>query len=251
MPPQLVGINHVALEVADLDRSLAFYGRLFELRFRGRSSSAAFVDIGDQFLALMQGVRNSPTARATSGSSSTTRRPSARAARGRRRAPARTPARLPRPGGNRIEIVQYRRDPVHEDGRGAARHAAGAGKTDPALAELREKGLAGIIPGGHDRRPGRPMARGCNYSRPLAIGTVRAVIRSARDPFAVPADRRPRRQAVVGYEALARGPAGSPLEQPLDAVRRGPRERASLAELDAPAASRRSTRRSPRAGLRR
>ena len=36
MTARLVGINHVALEVEDIERSLAFYGRLFELRFRGR-----------------------------------------------------------------------------------------------------------------------------------------------------------------------------------------------------------------------
>lgn len=52
MTPRAIGINHVALEVEDLDRSLKFYGRLFELRFRGRSAGAAFVDLGDQFLAL-------------------------------------------------------------------------------------------------------------------------------------------------------------------------------------------------------
>ena len=55
MTPRAIGINHVALEVEDLDRSLKFYGRLFELRFRGRSAGAAFVDLGDQFLALMRG----------------------------------------------------------------------------------------------------------------------------------------------------------------------------------------------------
>ena len=55
MTPRAIGINHVALEVEDLERSLEFYGRLFELRFRGRSAGAAFVDLGDQFLALMRG----------------------------------------------------------------------------------------------------------------------------------------------------------------------------------------------------
>ena len=55
MTTRLVGINHVALEVEDIERSLAFYGQLFELRLRGRTRGAAFVDIGDQFLALMQG----------------------------------------------------------------------------------------------------------------------------------------------------------------------------------------------------
>lgn len=49
-----VGINHVALEVGSIDEALAFYGRLFELTLRGRMAGAAFVDFGDQFLALME-----------------------------------------------------------------------------------------------------------------------------------------------------------------------------------------------------
>ena len=52
---RLVGINHVALEVGDLDAALALYGRLFDFALRGRSGSMAFIDIGDQFLALAEG----------------------------------------------------------------------------------------------------------------------------------------------------------------------------------------------------
>ena len=58
--PRLVGINHIALEVDDLDRALEFYDRLFDLRLRGRSAGAAFVDIGDQFVALMRGRSQPP-----------------------------------------------------------------------------------------------------------------------------------------------------------------------------------------------
>lgn len=50
--PRLVGINHVALEVGDIDEALDFYGRIFELTLRGRSRRMAFIDMGDQFLAL-------------------------------------------------------------------------------------------------------------------------------------------------------------------------------------------------------
>lgn len=53
--PRAVGINHVALEVDSIDEALAFYGSLFELELRGRMTGAAFVDLGDQFLALMEG----------------------------------------------------------------------------------------------------------------------------------------------------------------------------------------------------
>jgi catechol 2,3-dioxygenase-like lactoylglutathione lyase family enzyme len=50
-----VGINHIALEVGSIDEALAFYGRLFDLELRGRSAGMAFVDLGDQFIALAQG----------------------------------------------------------------------------------------------------------------------------------------------------------------------------------------------------
>jgi catechol-2,3-dioxygenase len=51
---QLVGINHVALEVGDIDAALEWYGQLFEFELRGRSTSGAFIDIGDQFIALSE-----------------------------------------------------------------------------------------------------------------------------------------------------------------------------------------------------
>src|SRR6516165_6154361 len=52
-----VGVNHVALEVGDIDEALTFYGRLFDFSLRGRSDTAAFIDLGDQFLALQKGRR--------------------------------------------------------------------------------------------------------------------------------------------------------------------------------------------------
>jgi len=52
---RVVGLNHVALEVGDIDAALAFYGRLFEFTLRGRSESMAFIDLGDQFIALQKG----------------------------------------------------------------------------------------------------------------------------------------------------------------------------------------------------
>ena len=50
-----VGFNHVALEVGDIDEALAFYGRLFDFTLRGRHDGMAFIDLGDQFLALQTG----------------------------------------------------------------------------------------------------------------------------------------------------------------------------------------------------
>src|SRR5215211_5088872 len=60
---RIVGINHVALEVGDLDAALEFYGRLFDLKLRGRiGSRMAFIDVGDQFVALAAG-RSQPADR--------------------------------------------------------------------------------------------------------------------------------------------------------------------------------------------
>jgi lactoylglutathione lyase len=50
-----VGFNHVALEVGDIDEALAFYARLFDFELRSRSKTSAFIDLGDQFLALQKG----------------------------------------------------------------------------------------------------------------------------------------------------------------------------------------------------
>ena len=58
--PRLIGINHVALEVGDIDEALEFYGRFFRFELRGRSDSMAFIDMGDQFLALSKGRSQGP-----------------------------------------------------------------------------------------------------------------------------------------------------------------------------------------------
>ena len=52
---RVVGFNHVALEVGDIDAALAFYGRLFDFKLRSKSATAAFIDLGDQFIALQKG----------------------------------------------------------------------------------------------------------------------------------------------------------------------------------------------------
>jgi lactoylglutathione lyase len=59
--PKLVGINHIAVEVGDVDEALAFFERVFDgVRLRGRSRAMAFVDLGDQFIALAAGVTHVP-----------------------------------------------------------------------------------------------------------------------------------------------------------------------------------------------
>jgi catechol 2,3-dioxygenase-like lactoylglutathione lyase family enzyme len=53
---RLIGINHVALEVGDVDQALDWYGRFFEFELRGRAGARmAFIDMGDQFIALAAG----------------------------------------------------------------------------------------------------------------------------------------------------------------------------------------------------
>ena len=58
--PRLVGLNHIALEVGDIDGALVFYGAIFDFELRGRGEGRAFIDMGDQFLALMEGRNQIP-----------------------------------------------------------------------------------------------------------------------------------------------------------------------------------------------
>src|SRR5438093_12110915 len=57
---RLVGFNHVALEVRDIEAALAFYGRLFAFELRSKSDTDAFIDLGDQFIALQKGRTQPP-----------------------------------------------------------------------------------------------------------------------------------------------------------------------------------------------
>jgi lactoylglutathione lyase len=55
-----VGFNHIALEVGDIEEALLFYSQIFEFKLRGKSEDMAFIDLGDQFLALQKGRRQPP-----------------------------------------------------------------------------------------------------------------------------------------------------------------------------------------------
>jgi catechol 2,3-dioxygenase-like lactoylglutathione lyase family enzyme len=106
--PRLVGINHVALEVGDIDEALAFYGRLFDFEVEERSANAAFIQLGDQFIALMKG-RSQPPDRARHfglvvDDKEQTRR--ALEAAGVEILPGRFLDFLD-PWGNRVQVVQY------------------------------------------------------------------------------------------------------------------------------------------------
>jgi predicted enzyme related to lactoylglutathione lyase len=52
--PRMVGMNHVAIEVGDIEEALTFYGRIFDFTLRGKGKRNAFIDMGDQFINLTQ-----------------------------------------------------------------------------------------------------------------------------------------------------------------------------------------------------
>lgn len=58
--PRAIGFNHLALEVGDIEEALAFYGRIFDFQLRGKSKTMAFIDLGDQFIALQVGRKQPP-----------------------------------------------------------------------------------------------------------------------------------------------------------------------------------------------
>ena len=143
---RLVGINHVALEVGDIDEALAWYGRVFEFELRGRAgASMAFVDIGDQFIALAAGRAQPPDRRRHFGLVVDDKE----AVRGALRdagvdVQASGSVDFLDPWGNNVQVVDYReiqftKAPEILSGMGLE----GLGKTDEAREELREKGLGG------------------------------------------------------------------------------------------------------------
>jgi catechol 2,3-dioxygenase-like lactoylglutathione lyase family enzyme len=141
---RLVGINHVALEVGDLEAAVAFYDSLFAIRAVAREPGMAFLDMGDQSWRCRRAARRRRTTRVTSASSSTTRSSSAqRCARRawRRSAPAASTSATP--GANFVQVVDYR-DIMFTKAPEVLGGMAldGLAKRDGALAELREHGLA-------------------------------------------------------------------------------------------------------------
>jgi lactoylglutathione lyase len=142
--PRLLGINHVALEVGDVDEALAFYGAIFDLTLRGRAGRMAFVDMGDQFIALGEGRTQPPDDHRHFGlvvdDKEATRRALEHA--GAEILPGRG-LDFRDPWGNRIQVVDYRGvqfTKTHDVLRGMG--VEGLEKSERALAELREKGLA-------------------------------------------------------------------------------------------------------------
>jgi lactoylglutathione lyase len=141
--PRPVGINHVAVEVGSIDDALRFFEEIFgEVELRGRSGSMAFIDLGDQFIALSAGRSQPPDEARHIGL----------VVDGREETLARAKAAGARmlddndfvdPWGNHWQVVDYRdvqfsKTPRILDGMGLA----GLEKSDRAIDELRAKGLA-------------------------------------------------------------------------------------------------------------
>jgi catechol 2,3-dioxygenase-like lactoylglutathione lyase family enzyme len=138
---RLVGINHIALEVGSVDEALAFYGRIFEFTLRGRAGRMAFVDMGDQFIALAEGRTQEPDRHRHFGLVVDDRDRAVAAAR-EAGADVRGHDFLD-PWGNHIQLVEYREVQFTK-----AEHVlrgmglAELDKSGRALGELRAKGMA-------------------------------------------------------------------------------------------------------------
>jgi catechol 2,3-dioxygenase-like lactoylglutathione lyase family enzyme len=142
--PKLVGMNHIALEVGDLDEALAFWESIFgDLELRGRVGNMAFIDMGDQFLALAQGRTQSPDQDRHFGLVVDDKE----AVRARLKELG-VPVfgrglDFRDPWGNLIQVVDYRDvQYTKTDDILRAMGLDGLGKSESALAELRQKGLS-------------------------------------------------------------------------------------------------------------
>ena len=142
---RLVGINHVALEVGSIDEALAFWERVFgPLTLRGRLPRMAFVDMGDQFVALAEPAPRSPDVARHVGIVVDDKEAVRAAALAAGVEISRPPSLdLRDPWGNVLQVVDYReiqftKAPEVLAGMGLA----GLEKSEAALAELRAKGLA-------------------------------------------------------------------------------------------------------------
>jgi catechol 2,3-dioxygenase-like lactoylglutathione lyase family enzyme len=141
----MVGINHIALAVGDVDEAVEFYGRIFDLEVRGRVPGMAFLDMGDQFLALAESHDPAPDGQRHFGlvvdDVPGVRRVLKEA--GIEEEPSRG-LRFRDPWGNLVEVVhyseiQFTKAPPVLEGMGLD----GLGKSESAKQELREKGLGG------------------------------------------------------------------------------------------------------------
>jgi catechol 2,3-dioxygenase-like lactoylglutathione lyase family enzyme len=140
---KLVGINHVALEVGDIDEALEWYGRIFDLDLRGRMGSAmAFVDMGDQFIALSRG-RAQPPDRQRHFGLVVDDKEAVRDALLEAGVPVSAPPSLDfrDPWGNQVQVVDYRDVQFTKTPEILRAMGLELEKSERAKAELQEKGL--------------------------------------------------------------------------------------------------------------
>ena len=141
---RLVGINHVALEVGDLDEALAWYGQFFELSLRGRSGDQmGFVDMGDQFIALARDSTSHRDRERHFGlvvdDKAAVRRSLEDAGVELTRAPN---CSFHDPWGNHVQVVDYREIQFTKTDRVLRGMGMELEKGEQALRELRNAGLA-------------------------------------------------------------------------------------------------------------
>jgi catechol-2,3-dioxygenase len=140
---RLVGINHVALEVGDIDEALAWYERFFEFELRGRGPRMAFIDMGDQFIALAAGREQAPDGARHFGLVVDDKEAVRRAltAGGVSVRPSGS-LDFDDPWGNHVQVVDYREIQFSKTRSILAGMGLdGLDKTDAAREELRNKGL--------------------------------------------------------------------------------------------------------------
>jgi lactoylglutathione lyase len=140
-----VGINHVALEVGDLDAALDFWTRLFgPFELRGRSAGMAFIDLGDQFVALERGRTQEPDAGRHFGLVVDDKEAVRKRVRdaGLDGGSDGGKLRVRDPWGNQIEVVGYRDVQFTKAPQVADAMGLDGTKSESALAELRDRGLA-------------------------------------------------------------------------------------------------------------
>jgi catechol 2,3-dioxygenase-like lactoylglutathione lyase family enzyme len=141
--PKLVGINHIALEVGDVDEALEWYGRIFDFELRGREPGMAFVDMGDQFIAFSQGRTQQPDSHRHFGlvvddkdaARAALEKAGADILRGRG-------LNFRDPWGNLVQVVAYEDIQFTKTPEVMRVMGLELPKSESARAELREKGLA-------------------------------------------------------------------------------------------------------------
>ena len=138
-----LGINHVVLEVGNVDEALEFYGAIFDFTLRSRSETAAFIDLGDQFLQLSQNRATGPDDKRHFGFVVDDREPVRAALAELGVEPLERGLNFRDPWGNRIEVVPY--DDIQFTKAPHVLRGMGADdieKTPSAIAQLAEKGMS-------------------------------------------------------------------------------------------------------------